>query len=193
MSQKNHHNHDDQALLDLIITQQAGWRDMLSILLQRHHSAVLARCYAYLKNREDAEDATQETELRVFRAIKKFHGDASFRTWLFAIAIRQCHDMVSKRRKHVIDNHLRALIEIHEMNIAHLKVADENHAALNHALTRLPEKEREAIMLRYHMELSIQDIAATLDLGLSATKMRLYRALEKLSALVQAEELDICV
>lgn len=187
MSQKNYMTHEDKELLDLIITAQVGWRDMLSVLLQRHHNALLTRCYFYLKNREDAEDATQETELRVFRAIKGFRGEASFRTWLFAIAGRQCYDLIRRRARQMLDEHLRALIEIHEMNVNRAPDDSDEHSAVNHVLTQLPVSERDVLILRYHMDLSLKDMSSTLGIGLSATKMRLYRALEKYAALLENE------
>ncbi len=179
MSQKHTQKLDDQELLSAITAQQAGWRDLLSTLLQRHHGALLSRCYFYLKNQQDAEDATQETELRVFRAIKNFRGESSFRTWLFSIADRQCYDIAHKRSRHIIDDHLFALIEIHEKNLRKITEQDERQSVVNTILTRLPEHERDILVLRFYMDLSLQDIAITLGLGLSATKMRFYRALDK--------------
>lgn len=188
MSQKQYQTLDDKELTASIIKQQAGWRDMLSALLQRHHGALLARCYVYLKNREDAEDATQETELRVFRAIKNFRGNSSFRTWLFSIGERQCYDLMRRRTRQIIDDHLRALIEIHEHSVNKITPATGRHVAVEHVLSRLPEKERDVIMLRYYKELSLEDVSSTLGIGLSATKMRLYRALDKLTVLLQIEQ-----
>jgi len=178
---------DDQELLKLVLRQQSNWRDQLSLLLQRHHSALLARCYAYLRNREDAEDVAQETELRAFRAIRNFRQDASFRTWLFAIGERQCHDLARKRARHVLTEHLRSLIEMHEENLANALQADESDQVVNKVFTRLPRRERDVLMLRFYLDLPIQEISAYLGLGLSATKMRLYRALELFEALLMSE------
>ena len=181
-------NLDDQELLKLVLGQQSNWRDQLSVLIQRHHNALLSRCYAYLRNREDAEDAAQETELRAFRAIRNFRQDASFRTWLFAIGERQCHDLARKRARHVLTEHLRAMIEIHEENLANALQADETHQVVSKVFTSLPRRERDVLMLRFYLDLPIQEISAYLGLGLSATKMRLYRALELFAALMQKQQ-----
>ena len=191
MDQKHIQALDDQELLTRITAQQAGWRDLLSSLLQRHHRALLSRCYFYLKNQEDAEDATQETELRVFRAIKNFRGESSFRTWLFSIADRQCYDIAHKRSRHIIDDHLFALIEIHEENVRKINEPDERQTVVNTVLTRLPEQERDILVLRFYMDLSLQDISITLGLGLSATKMRLYRALDKFAVDLQRTQYSL--
>ena len=178
---------DDQELLKLVLRQQSNWRDQLSLLLQRHHSALLARCYAYLRNREDAEDAAQETELRAFRAIRNFRQDASFRTWLFAIGERQCHDLARKRARHVLTEHLRSLIEMHEENLVNALQTEESDQVVSKVFTRLPRRERDVLMLRFYLDLPIQEISAYLGLGLSATKMRLYRALGLFEALLLSE------
>lgn len=185
MYKKHTQTLDDQELITRITAQQAGWRVLLSNLLQRHHRALFSRCYFYLKNREDAEDATQETELRAFRAIKNFRGESSFRTWLFSIADRQCYDIAHKRSRHIIDDHLFALIEIHEENIRKITKPDEHQTVVNTILTRMPEQDRDILALRFFMDFSLQDISITLGLGLSATKMRLYRALDKFAVDLQ--------
>ena len=176
--QNKNFEQSDEVLLSLILEQSPGWRDLLAILLQRHRQSLLARCFLYLKNRPDAEDAAQETELRVFRAIQKFRQDSSFRTWLFAIADRQCHDLARKRARHVLNDHVRELIEIHEDSLR--KVVDnslDSHL-VSEVLSRIPRRERDILMLRFYVDLSLQDMANYLGIGLSATKMRLYRALE---------------
>ena len=179
---------DDETLMHSIQAQKPGWRELVSIILKRHHSSLLIRCYAYLRNHADAEDAAQETELRAFRAIRDFRGDASFKTWLFSIADRQCHDLSRKRARHVLDDHLRALIEIHEQNLSKTAGSAEIGKTINKILTRLPRRERDVLMLRFYVDLSLQDMASYLGLGLSATKMRLYRALELFGVLLEVEQ-----
>lgn len=188
LNHKQIQEHGDQELIDMIIRQPANWRNMLSILLMRHHSALLTRCFFYLKNREDAEDACQETELRVLRAINHFRGDSSFRTWLFAIADRQCYDIAHKRTRQIINNHLRVLIEIHEISVNKVKSNDDRHSVINDIVNNLPDQERDVITLRYHLDLSLHDVSTTLGISLSATKMRLHRALAKCAALVLVDE-----
>lgn len=184
--QKNHSQScADQELLSCILSQETGWRDTLSTLLQRHHHGVLARCHAYLRNHEDAEDATQETELRAYRAIRNFRGEASFRTWLFAIADRQCHNLAYRRKRRMLDEHLRALIRIHEDSLAGSNDSTGRQETMQLALSELPDEARDMLTLRFYKDFSIEDIAITLDLGLSATKMRLYRALDKFAVLMQ--------
>jgi RNA polymerase sigma-70 factor (ECF subfamily) len=179
----------EQSMISSILAQSPGWRDLLSVLLSRHHESLLIRCHLYLRNRQDAEDAAQETELRVFRAIQSFRMDSSFRTWLFAIADRQCHDLARKRSRHMLGDQIRALIEIHEDSLVPEPGPGETRDLVSAALTKLPRRERDILMLRFHADLSFQDMAGYLGIGLSATKMRFYRALELFGNRLQREHL----
>ena len=67
------------------------------------------------------------------------------------------------------------------MNVNKISEHVAQHATVNHLLTKLPVTERDVLMLRYHMDLSLRDMSLTLGIGLSATKIRLYHALEKLA------------
>lgn len=184
----NNKNHDDDVLLSLILTKRPGWHDLLAELLQRHRQALLKRCYFYLHNQQDAEDAAQETELRVFRSIHSFRREAGFRTWLFAIANRQCHDLARKRERHVLSDHLRKLVQLHEECLRREPASTDAGDLVNRVMTRIPRREREVLMLRYYVDLPLQEMADYLGLGLSATKMRLYRALDAFGAHVEAEQ-----
>ena len=186
--QPTNHKLEDQALITEILKQQPDWHNSLSRLLQRHHSALFARCFAYLRNREDAEDAAQEAELRAFRAIKNFRQDASFKTWLFAIGDRQCHDMSRKRSRHILSEHLRSLIEIHEESLSSVGQKDDTVEMVNKILANLPKREREVLMFRYYLDLPLREIASYMGLGLSATKMRLYRSLELFESVMEKQQ-----
>lgn len=182
-----HVEQSDDELLSHILAQQPGWHDSLASLLQRHRPSLLTRCFLYLKNRQDAEDAVQETELRVFCSIRRFRQDSSFRTWLFAIADRQCHDQARKRARYQLSDHIRDLIEIHEDNLRYVaKASLESHQVLD-VLDRFPPRDRDILMLRFFLDFSLQDIAEYLGLGLSAAKMRLYRALDLFSTRLELE------
>lgn len=181
---------NDVALMKSIKAQNAHWQAPFSILINRHHKALVTRCNCYLRNHADAEDAAQETELRAFRAIRNFRQDSSFKTWLFAIADRQCHDLVRNRNRHMMNDHLRALIEIHEKTMIKMNQPGVKDDLINQILQRLPASERDVLFLRFYSDLPMKDMAMHLGLKLSATKMRLYRALEHFSVLLQAADRD---
>jgi RNA polymerase sigma-70 factor, ECF subfamily len=74
----------------LLRAARAGDRAALERLLAPHKRPLVALCYGILGHPDDAEDAAQETFLRALRALPRFRGEASFRTWLFRIALHVC-------------------------------------------------------------------------------------------------------
>lgn len=171
---------DDATLVRYVQTREIDWRTAASALLVRHRHAVLRRCWARLGDQFDAEDALQETLLRAFRAIGGFKGEAEFKSWLYVIADNQCHTLVAQRARHQMSDHIRALIEIHLA--AHDRSSCEDcrqSADVQAALNRMSAPDREILALRFYGELSIEDLASTFGIKLSAVKMRLYRALDR--------------
>ncbi len=171
----------DEQLVQCIQQRKPGSRAVLNELLRRHHVTLVLRCHRYLRNWDDAEDAVQETELRVFRAIGAYKGEASFRTWLFAIADNQCHTLVAKRMRNVMGDHLRALLQ-HAEETRKKSLQNQNDqidlaSVVERLLKSLPTQAAEILSLRFFYECSMEDIAQILGIGLSAAKMRLYRSL----------------
>jgi RNA polymerase sigma-70 factor, ECF subfamily len=87
-----------RAELALLSAARAGDRDALEQLVRQYKQPLFALCCGILGHPEDAEDAVQETFLRVLRALPGFRGDASFRTWLLRIAVNLCLNWKRDRR-----------------------------------------------------------------------------------------------
>src|SRR6266567_5921450 len=68
-------------------------------LYQAHGPRLKSIAYHIVGNRQDAEDAVQETFLKLYRAIAGFHGESSIGTWLCRILINVCHDLARKRQR----------------------------------------------------------------------------------------------
>jgi len=174
---------EDAQLIEKIQNRVRGSHLYVQELLLRHHDALVRRCYFFLKNQADAEDAAQETELRVFRAIYHFKGESAYRTWLYAIADNQCRTIADKRSKRVMSDHLIALIEMSLNAEQQSNVLQAEHTEVknmtNCALESISPQGREIINLRFYQDKGLDEISAILDLGLSATKMRLYRSIKQ--------------
>jgi RNA polymerase sigma-70 factor (ECF subfamily) len=146
-----------------------------SVLFKHYERELFNRCKYRLGNTQDAEDAVQETLLRAFKAIEKFEGKSSLRTWLYAIADNQCSTLAGRRMRHMLSEHVSALIEIHERSTRYQEEI-EDIAQVNIVLNEMSANTGYILKMRYYMELSLEDIAQNLGIGLSAAKMRLYRA-----------------
>lgn len=171
---------NDDTLVARVQARDAAARLAFAVLVERYRGPLLRRCQARLGNRHDAEDALQETLFRAYRGFDKFRGEARVRTWLTAIADNQCASLAERRARYAIGGHLHQLIEMHEELRLRAHAADDDATRrLDEALGRAPRKDREILRLRFFQDMALEEIADVLNIGLSAAKMRLYRALER--------------
>src|SRR5262245_50697513 len=89
----------EQALLDVV---RGGDEDAFRRLVELHRAELHAHCYRMLGSLHDAEDALQETLLRVWRGLPAFAGRSSLRTWFYSIATNVCLDAIARRPKRVL-------------------------------------------------------------------------------------------
>jgi len=158
----------------------AGDAEAFGELIRRHHARVAGLCARLLDNPSDADDAAQEIFLRAHRFLGKFRGEARFSTWLYRIALNHCRDRrrAGARRRSVsldalFEERGDATPELREKTLS--GAAQEDAAAAQAMLERLPEGPREALLLRTQGS-SYAEIAQTLDCSLDAVKARLRRA-----------------
>lgn len=167
--------------------------DLLDRLIEQYQQ----RLYRYLLfltgDPALAEDLFQETWIRVLERGHQYNAKSKFESWLFAIARNLVID-VSRRKK------FRSLEDLgdpesnqpydppddHATSALQLLVARENEQAVQLSLLKIPAYYREVLLLRFHEELGLEEIATVLATPLSTVKSRLYRGLEALkSALPQ--------
>ena len=137
-----------------------------------------------MRNREEAEDASQEVFLRAVRAIETFRGDASLSTWLHQIARNACVTRLAAARKNIEDPAERSWIT--EL-ASDEPGADRSSASaeLREALEVLPSESSnrrfgKSILLREIDNQSYEDIARITETSVATVKTRLFRAREKL-------------
>ncbi len=167
----------DEAIVALICADQDEASRGLELLLSRHRGWILHRCRAYLGNPEDAEDVTQEVLLRVYRSLHGFQHRAAFRTWLHTIVHNQCKTFLAQRASRAIDPGMRHELARFETSRCSSPADPDARPAIEGLLGAMPDGARDILALRYLSGLSLAGIAERVGLSLSATKMRLYRAL----------------
>src|SRR5690349_2517084 len=144
----------------------------LEQLYHSHQPQLFALCCRLLERAEDAEDAVQATFVRAFRALPRFRGQSSIRTWLYRIATNEALSMLRRRREgadwqeesHGSPDGTGGVVE---------------RLAVRAALGRLTPEHRTILVLRLWEELSYEEIATVLGISLPAVKMRLKRAREQ--------------
>lgn len=173
------HYSEQELLLQAKVSGLVGERARSS-LLQQHYPWIQTRCSQILRSEADGQDAAQEVAIQVYRHMARFEGRSSLRTWIGAIATRECISLVRRNQKHIVRSHIEDLITLHEDVLRTDKRTDEGaEQRVNQALLALLPKSRDVLRLRFHGDKSLEDISRVLDISLSATKMRLYRALDQ--------------
>lgn len=167
-------------LIQACAQNQSAWEDQLISWLGSDGAWLNRRCTALLGNSADAEDAVQEITFKVIRGIAGFEGRSSLRTWVIRIADNHCYSLIKKRYSHVVTDHLQYCIALVEADRYSEEVSDYSEQTTEQVrsiLQRLTSINREILELRFFNELSIRQISTKLELTQSATKMRLYRAM----------------
>ncbi len=151
------------------------------ILARRYEPKVFEACVRYLGSDQDAQEVSQDVFMRVFHGLRRFEGRSTFRTWLYRIVRNECATRYRKRklRRERMDAVRVRLSAEEPRSVPALEIELGWTGPVGTALERLSEQDREVLILRHVGELALQEIADTLDVGLSATKMRLYRAEER--------------
>jgi RNA polymerase sigma-70 factor (ECF subfamily) len=154
---------------------------MLAALVREHSRLVYRIAYAVLRGHHDAEDATQETFIRVLRYSSKLAAVEDPKTWLARIAWRVAVDRNRQRgrtREVALEDPEKPLPETASTDVP----ADETmhgaqlSAALERMIGALPKKLREPLILSTIEEMSLKEVAATLDINEAAVRSRVFRA-----------------
>lgn len=153
----------------------------LEALVRQHSRLVYRIAYAVLRGHHDAEDATQETFLRVLRYGSKIDAVHDPKTWLARIAWRVAIDRGRKRtrvKETSLDSAQGAPVELASTERAtdELLHGTQIAAALEKLIEALPRKLREPLILSTIEEMSPTEVAATLGISESAVRSRVFRA-----------------
>lgn len=173
--------------IDLVAECLAGHRGVYAELVRRHQDAVFNLAYRMTGNHQDAADLAQEAFIRAFQKLYSYKPAYPFKNWVLGI----CANLTRNRFRS--EARRRALETRHAQETAtglDKESPDPRPALLEQALQRLPEQARVPLVLKYMDGLSLEEIAQTLRLGLSAVKMRLARGREELLRIVRKMQLE---
>ena len=156
----------------------------LERLIRENQVSLKRLCYLYLHDQAMAEDAVQETFLKVYRSLKDFRGEASEKTYLTRIAVNTCKDMLRSAWFRHMDR------RVTPDELPSRRETDPYHREVAAAVMNLPRKLREVILLYYYRGLTMEEIAEVLEISQPAVSGRLKRAREKLKAELKGESID---
>lgn len=148
-------------------------------LYRRYSPKVYGKCVVMLSSDVEASDAVQDIFEKVLLRIGGFRRDAKFGTWLFTITNNHCIDRLRSRKRLKSKQADFPEVDFPDEIEEDDWLMEQSPEAIKHILSELGEGDRTALILMYMDELSVKEIAETLDIQESATKMRLKRAREK--------------
>ena len=154
--------------------------DRLEDLMRRYGDALVRMCCLYLNDASLAQDAAQDTFIKAWRNLGQFRGECDERTWLMRIAINTCRDYHRTAWLRHVDRGtpLEALPEAG---------AEDAHpdGEVIRAVTALPRREREAVLLRYYQRMSLAQAAQAMGVTVSTVSRQLGRALRSLRGILE--------
>ena len=177
--------HDTQSARDghLVALARGGEYEAFEELVRRYRNDVVALAHHFVGNREEAWDLSQEVFLKVFKSLRQFRGDASFKTWLLRITANRCKDHFKKRRlKTVHLDEPHGLSEAPSPRMGPRAQLEDRELgdAIRVAMDGLPEKQRTAFILRELEGLSYSEMAKVMACSLGTVMSRLHHARKKL-------------
>ena len=175
---------EEATLREVVRQAGAGERAVLADLYRLFYRRVLGLCRYLLGSKAEAEDAASEIFARLPEAMKSYDSTLAFPRWLFSVTSHHCLDLLRRRRLE------QRIFQPREAEGTEPAVAvpsaleallfHERKDAVRAAITRLPERYRVPLVLRYYNELSYDEIAARLGLSRARVGIAIFRAKQEL-------------
>jgi RNA polymerase sigma-70 factor, ECF subfamily len=172
---------------ELVALSMGGDVESFNQLVLRWERPIYALAYRVIGREEEARDVVQETFLRAFRGIGNFRGQAKFSSWVYRIALNLCRDWIRRERRAPIlptpegvDVVELAAEQEPAESIEDLVARKDMSRVVAEVMTKLPDEQRTAIILKEYHGMTFQEIADLQGVPLSTVKTRLYQGLNVL-------------
>ena len=176
---------NDQILINQIIVGDAK---AFTELVNRYKDLVFTLALRMLKNREEAEEVSQDTFIKTYKSLHKFKGDSKFSTWIYKVAYNSCLDRIKKNKKHLDDVELNEYTE-HQVktidNAFDALVEEERNQLIQECLHLLSSDDSYLLTLYYFEEQSLDEIANIVGLTANNVKVKLFRSRQKLATILK--------
>ena len=170
----------DARALELVRSERRD--EAIALLLPAFRRKVFGLAYSFLRDREAAEDVTQDVFIKVWRALPGFDGRASLSTWIYAIARNASLSALRARRPQSSLSDPDVMDAVEAIDPAPSADDIVDRAALLRLVDQLPTKQRQVIMLFYMEEQSHEGVANMLAMPVGTVKTLLHRARARMSA-----------
>ena len=186
-------NHSDEiSNSELVRKSQLGDKAAFEQLVIRHQDLVFSLAYKLTGNREMANDVAQEAFIRAWKAIEKFRGDSTFSTWIYRITVNTAWTLRKKAKKHNtlnIEDTYEPIVIDEKKDPELVAINSDLSSVLINALDKIPIEQRIIVELKNIEGRSHKEIAEYLGISVTAAKVRLHRAHQKLRHIL--EEIEV--
>lgn len=181
---------EDQSILEWIAdpgTLEKGFRALVGKYQQKLYWHIRRMVLSH----DDADDVLQNTFVKVYRSIDQFEQKSSLFTWLYRIATNESLTFIERNKKFkydfVEDNTEHPVIN--QLKADPYFDGDQIQLHLQEALVRLPEKQKQVFLMRYHDEMSYKDMSEVLQTSEGALKASYHHAIKKIEEYFKVKEL----
>jgi len=171
----------DSEIISLVLK---GDHNAYALLVERYKSYVFTLTFRFTKNREDAEEVSQDIFVKAYRSLADFKGTAKFSTWLYTIVNTTCITFLRKKRldvKSLDDERTFEVADNQDSGLRANQIEQKSRLNMvNQAIALLSPDDAEIITLFYKNEQSLEEISQILRVEVNTAKVRLHRARTRL-------------
>jgi RNA polymerase sigma factor (sigma-70 family) len=177
----------DQHYINQIIR---GDTNVFGVLVDRYKEMIFTLALKMIKNREEAEEVSQDTFVKVYNSLNKFKGDSKFSTWIYKIAYNTCLDRLKKNKKEEntisIDEFSDHLVKTLDNALSALE-EKERKQTIQNCLNLLSSEESFLLTLYYFDDQNLDEIAKIMDINSNNVKVKLFRSRKKLAVILKKQ------
>lgn len=176
---------NDQHYINQIIE---GNSNAFAVLVDRYKDLVFTLSYKMVKNREEAEEISQDTFIKIFKSLNKFKGESKFSTWVYKITYNTCLDRLKKNKK---ENSVVYIEDFSEHQVKSIETVfdtideKERNQRIQDCLLLLPSEDAFLLTLYYFDDQSIEEIAKVVDSNANNIKVKLFRSRKKMASILK--------
>lgn len=161
-----------------------------AVLVERHKDSVFSLSFRMLQNREEAEEAAQDTFLKIFKSLSQFNGDGKFSTWLYRVTYNTCIDRLKNKKRRLLLEYFANVEEdelVSLINVVDMMEETERRNMIRHCIEQLQPEENFLLTLFYFREHSLKEISKIMGIKENNLKVKLLRSRKKLAAVFKAK------
>ena len=185
----------DQELINEYIN---GDEKAFEILLSRHKDKIYTSIYLFVKDQELAEDIFQDVFIKIIKSLKKgkYNHQGKFLQWAMRISYNMCvdHFRKSKRRTKISPTETFDIfdtLQTHEENMEQKIIKSQVHQKLRKVVDKLPDEQREVVILRHYADMSFKEIAELTKVSINTALGRMRYALINMRKTIEEENIQL--